>query len=170
MSVSIVERILSNAFDLAEQHLRAEGRIAPMLYLSGPGGEAVLRLDLSPAEVQEQLFAKAGLMATALEADVAAWVFESLIVARMRPAEPVVVVLIERASGGADAFARIDAESAELSLRRIESPLAASGTADGPTPLARFLRRTGGENAAADAWRELEEMGVSRSDGRRPLN
>jgi len=33
-----------NALSLAEQHLRSEGRIAPMLYFSGPGGEAVLKI------------------------------------------------------------------------------------------------------------------------------
>ena len=126
MSVSVLERMFANALSLAEQHLRAEGRIAPMLYFSGPGGEAVLRLDLSTPAEEGQLLAKATLMATALRAEACTWIFEGLLVAPGAPVRPSVVVL------GED---RHDAE-----------------------------------NAAAEAWRELEAMGVNRSDGRRPVH
>lgn len=170
MSVSVLERMFVNTLGLAEQHLRAEGRIAPMLYFSGPGGEAVLRLDLSTQEEQQQLLAKAQLMATALAAEACTWVFESLLVVPGRGPRPVVVVLGEDRAASAATFAEVDAESAELRLSRFETPLGAAGVADGASPLGRFVHRAEGENAAAEAWRELEAMGVNRSDGRRPLH
>ena len=43
-----LHRMFVNALNLAEQHLRSEARIVPMLYFMGSGGEAVLRLDLTP--------------------------------------------------------------------------------------------------------------------------
>ena len=55
-------------------------------------------------------------------------------------------------------------------LRRIPTPLAAMGGADAPTALARFIHRDSGENDPAEAWRQLEAMGINRSDGRRPLH
>ncbi len=171
MSMSVLERMFTNAFSLAEQHLRAEGSLAPMLYFSGPGGEAVLRLDLSENEGQAALLAKAQLMATALGAEACTWIFESvLVVGPGRRLRPVVVVVGEDRSARGSALAEVDAESVELRLGRFESPMAAAGFADGVTPLARFIHRSEGENAAAEAWRELEAMGVNRSDGRRPLH
>lgn len=170
MSMSVLERMFVNALSLAEQHLRSEGRIAPMLYFSGPGGEAVLRLDLSSPAEQEQLLAKAQLMATALAAEACTWAFESLLVTPGRGARPVVVVLGEDRSAAGSAFAEVDGESSELRLARFETPLAAAGSADGASPLARFIHRAENENAAAEAWRELEAMGVNRGDGRRPLH
>jgi hypothetical protein len=170
MSVSVLERMFVNTLSLAEQHLRAEGRIAPMLYFSGAGGEAVLRLDLTSQEDQQHLLAKAQLMATALAAEACTWVFESLLVTPGRAPRPVVVVMGEdRADAGAT-FAEVDAGSAELRLSRFASPLDASGAADRASPLGRFIHRSEGENAVAEAWRELEAMGVNRSDGRRPLH
>jgi hypothetical protein len=170
MSVSVLERMFVNALSLAEQHLRAEGRIAPMLYFSGPGGEAVLRLDLSTPQEQEHVLAKAGLMATALGAEACTWVFETLVVTPGARARPAVVVLGEDRSGAGSTFAEVDVEGPELRLARFDTPLAEAGSADGPSPLARFIHRSEGENAAAEAWRELEAMGVNRSDGRRPLH
>ncbi len=170
MSMSVLERMFANAFSLAEQHLRAEGRIAPMLYLSGPGGEAVLRLDLADPDEREQPLAKTRLMASALAAEACIWIFEGLLVTPGQGARPSVVALGEDRSEAGAAFAEIDAGSAELRLVRFETPLSAPGAADGERPLARFIHRTEGENAAAEAWRELEAMGVNRSDGRRPLH
>lgn len=170
MSTSVLERMFANTMSLAEQHLRAEGRIAPMLYFSGPGGEAVLRLDLTTPAEHEQLLAKAQLMATALAAEACTWLFETLLVTPGTGARPAVVALGEDRGTTGSAFAEIDAESAELRLVPFETPLAAPCAGDGAGPLARFIHRAEGENAAADAWRELEAMGVNRSDGRRPLN
>ena len=169
MSMSVLEHMFANAFSLAEQHLRAEGRIAPMLYFSGPGGEAVLRLDLSTPAEQEQLLAKARLMATALATEACIWIFESPLVTPGEAERPSVVALGEDRSGAGAAFAEIDGESSELRLVRFDTPLAASGVADGAGPLARFIYRAEGESVA-DAWRELEAMGVNRSDGRRPIH
>lgn len=170
MSMSVLERMFANALSLAEQHLRSEGRIAPMLYFSGPGGEAVLRLDLSAPSDQQQLLAKARLMATALAAEACTWIFESQLVTPGEESRPVLVVLGEDRSAAGAAFAEVDAESAELRLVRFETPLAAAGFPDGASPLARFIHRAESENAAAEAWRELEAMGVNRGDGRRPLH
>jgi hypothetical protein len=170
MSKSVLERMFANAFSLAEQHLRAEGQIAPMLYFSGPGGEAVLRLEMTNSAEQEQLLAKAQLMATALAAEACIWIFEGLLVTTGAGARPAVVALGEDRSASGAAFAEVDARSSELRLVRFETPLAAAGAADGPRPLARFIHRAEGENAAAEAWRELEAMGVNRSDGRRPVH
>ena len=170
MSVSVLERMFVNTLSLAEQHLRSEGRIAPMLYFSGPGGEAVLRLDLSAPSEQEQLLAKAQLMATALGAEACTWVFESLLVTPGDGVRPVVVVLGEDRSDAGTALAEVDGDSSELRLARFETPLAAAGTPDGTSPLARFVHRAESENAAAEAWRQLEAMGVNRGDGRRPLH
>ena len=170
MSVSVLERMFANAFSLAEQHLRAEGHIAPMLYFSGPGGEAVLRLDLSTPAEQEQLLAKAQLMATALAAEACTWIFEGLLVAPGQRARPAVVALGEDRRAAGSAFAEVDANSSELRLVRFDTPLSAAAAADGAGPLARFIHRSESENAAAEAWRELEAMGVNRSDGRRPFH
>lgn len=170
MSVSVLERMFANALSLAEQHLRAEGRIAPMLYFSGPGGEAVLRLDLSTPAEEGQLLAKATLMATALRAEACTWIFEGLLVAPGAPVRPSVVVLGEDRSRAGTAFAEVDAEGPELRLVRFDTPLGAPGIADGAGPLARFIHRHDAENAVAEAWRELEAMGVNRSDGRRPVH
>lgn len=170
MSMSVLERMFANAFSLAEQHLRAEGRIAQMLYLSGPGGEAVLRLDTSTSAENDELAAKTRLMASALAAEACIWIFEGLLVAPGQGARPSVVALGEDRSAAGAAFAEVDAESSEPRLVRFETPLSAPGAADGARPLARFIHRAEGENAAAEAWRELEAMGVNRSDGRRPLH
>jgi hypothetical protein len=170
MSMPVLERMFENAFSLAEEHLRAEGHIAPMLCFLGAGGEAVLRLDLAGPAEQEQLLAKAQLMATALAAEACAWIFEGVLVAPGARPRPAVVALGEDQRDSGAAFAEIDAESAELRLVRFETPLAAAAAMDGVGPLARFIHRSEGENAAAEAWRELEAMGVNRSDGRRPFH
>ena len=140
-----------------------------MLYFSGPGGEAVLRLDLTTPEEQEQVLAKARLMATALAAEACTWIFQGTLVTPGAPVRPAVVVLGEDRSREGAAFAEVNAEGAELRLVRFETPLAASA-ADGASPLGRFIHRSESENAAAEAWRELEAMGVNRSDGRRPVH
>lgn len=170
MSMSVLEHMFANAFSLAEQHLRAEGRIAPMLYFSGPGGEAVLRLDLTTPAEHEQLLAKARLMATALATEACIWIFESPLVTPGAAERPSVVALGEDRSGAGTAFAEVDAGSSGPRLVRFETPLAAPGAADGAGPLTRFIHRAEGENAVAEAWRELEAMGVNRADGRRPIH
>ena len=170
MSVSVLERMFLNALSLAEQHLRVEGRFVPMLYFSGPGGEAVLRLDGGSPSERESAHAKARLMATALRAEACTWIFEAELMTTGQGSRPSVVVLGEDRSASGAAFAEIDAGSSELRLVRFDSPLAAPGVSDGSGPLARFVHRAESENAAAEAWRELEAMGVNRSDGRRPLH
>jgi hypothetical protein len=168
MSWSLLERLFVNAFGLAEQHLRAEGRIVPMLCLAGPGGEAVLRLDLTPATDREELTAKAQLMATALAAEACVWLFESRLSRLGAPSSPVVAALGEDRVGGATALAEVTGAAEASRLRRIATPLAATAAADLPSPLARYIHRDSRDNDPAEAWRRLEAMGVNRSDGRRP--
>jgi hypothetical protein len=158
--------MLANALSLAEQHFRAEGKIPPMFYFSGPGGEAVLRLDLTPEARYGELIGKATLMAAALAAEACAWVFET------RLAEPggaqtrVAAVLCESETGDDLTLAVIGDDA---SLRRLSTPLEGSARRDTPSPLARFLRRDDSVDPV-EAWRRLEAMGVNRSDSRRGLN
>ena len=170
MSVSVLERMFANALSLAEQHLRAEGRIAPMLYFSGPGGEAVLRLDLSTPAEEGQLLAKATLMATALGRRPAPGSSRDCWSRPARRCVPRWSCSARTGAGRARPLPRSMPRGPELRLVRFDTPLGAPGIADGAGPLARFIHRHDAENAAAEAWRELEAMGVNRSDGRRPVH
>jgi hypothetical protein len=170
MSKSVLDRLFVNVLGLAEQHLRAEGRIAPLLYFSGPGGEAVLRLDLTPAADRQQLIAKARLMATALAAEACVWLFEARLRRRGEPSAKLVAVLGEDRGGNTLALAEVADEGEGRRLRRIPTPLATAAGADAPSPLARFIHRDSRDYDPAEGWRQLEAMGVNRSDGRRPLH
>jgi hypothetical protein len=141
-----------------------------MLYFAGPGGEAVLRLDLTPAADREQLVAKAQLMATALAAEACTWLLETRVRRRGERSLPVVVVLGEDQNGSVTALAEVADAGDGPRLRRMQTPLAAAAKADGPSPLARFIHRDARNDDPAEAWRQLEAMGVNRSDSRRPLH
>jgi hypothetical protein len=166
MSCVVTDLMLANALSLAEQHVRAEGEIPPMFYFSGPGGEAVLRLDLTPAARNADLMEKARLMAAALAAESCAWVFETQLVGRGGSKTRVAAVLCETRGGDSLALAVIAEDG---SLRRLATPLEAGGRRDAPSPLAGFLRRDDAVDPT-EAWRRLEALGVNRSDSRRALN
>jgi hypothetical protein len=170
MSKSVLDGLFVNVLNLAQQHMRAEGRIAPLLYFSGPGGEAVLRLDLTPAADRQQLIAKAKLMATALAAEACVWLFEARLKRRGAPSAKLVAVLGEDRRSSVMVLAEVAEDGDGRRLRRIPTPLAAAAGADAPSPLARFIHRDSRDNDPAEAWRQLEAMGVNRSDGRRPLH
>jgi hypothetical protein len=166
MSSPVLHRMLVNALSLAEQHLRSEARIVPMLYFAGAGGEAVLRLDLTPETEADELRCKAQLMATALAAEACAWVFEAQVRAPGEAPRRVVAVLGEDGEGTAMTML----EMAPDGLTPIDTPLCDTGGCDQPWPLHRFVCRDAGDNDPLEAWRRLEAMGVNRSDSRRPLH
>jgi hypothetical protein len=167
MSCAVTDLMLANALSLAEQHLRAEGRVPPMFYLSGPGGEAVIRLDLTPDAGQGELLEKTRLMAAALAVEACAWVFETRIVGRGGVETRVAGVLCESRSGEGLSLSVIGEDK---TLVPLASPLAAGTSRDLPSVLAQFLRREDDEIDPAEAWRRLEAMGVNRGDSRRDLN
>jgi hypothetical protein len=170
MSRSVLDGLFVNVFSLAEEHLRAERRIAPLLCFSGTGGEAVLRLDLTPAADRQQLIAKATLMATALAAEACVWLFETRLKRPGEPSAKLVAGLGEERRGNVLVLAEVEGSGEGRRLRRIPTPLAAAAGADAPSPLARFIHRDSRDNDPAEAWRQLEAMGVNRSDSRRPLH
>jgi hypothetical protein len=136
-----------------------------MLSFSGIGGEAVLRLDLTPDAERRELCDKARLMATALAADACVWVFETQLLSPGEPARRMVALLGEDQEGSAMELVEISGGD----FAPFESPLT-DAVAGGASPLLRFIRRDPGENDPLEAWRRLEAMGVNRSDARRPLH
>lgn len=170
MGNTVTDLMVANALGLAEQHLRAEGRIVPMFYFSGPGGEAVLRLDLTPEKDRADLFQKARLMAAALAAEACAWVCEARLEEPGEPAQSFVAIFCESRGGDAALFAHANGTGADACLVPFDSPLTRTAGGDGPSPLSAYIHRAAGESDPGEAWRRLEAMGVSRSDSRRALN
>jgi hypothetical protein len=166
MSSPVLHRLFVQALSLAEQHLRSEARIVPMLAFAGSGGEAVLRLDLTPEAESPELRDKSQLMATALAAEACVWVFESQLLSPGAEPRRIVALLGEDETGAAMQLAAVS----DQDLAPFESPLAAEAFGDRPSPLLHFIRRDPGENDPLEAWRRLEAMGVNRSDSRRPLH
>lgn len=165
MSSPVLHRLFVTALSLAEQHLRSEARIVPMLSFSGTGGEAVLRLDLTPEAEGPQLRDKARLMATALAAEACVWVFEGQLLSPGGEPRRMVVLLGEDQDGSAMELVEIAGEG----FVPFESPLT-EAVAVGASPLLHFIRRDPGDNDPVEAWRRLEAMGVNRSDSRRPVH
>jgi hypothetical protein len=165
MSSPVLHRLFVDALSLAEQHLRSEACVVPMLSFSGIGGEAVLRLDLTPDAERRELCDKARLMATALAADACVWVFETQLLSPGEPDRRMVALLGEDQEGSAMELVEISGGD----FAPFESPLT-DAVAGGASPLLRFIRRDPGENDPLEAWRRLEAMGVNRSDARRPLH
>ncbi len=166
-SSSVLDRILSTILDLAEQQLQDEGRVAPVLILAGPYGEALIRLEGDPGEDRDETLDKAALMAIAFAAEACAWVFETTL---WTPAgiSRVIAATGQHLEGAATALVEIGADG---QLDRITSPLESTIDADGPSRLASLLRDDGStESQSLEAWRQLEAMGVSLSDARRPIH
>ena len=123
----LIERILQCAVRLAEAQCRDATPLPTMLVLDGWQGEAVLRLSFATAGERARLAAKARLMATALQAQACACIFESRILAPGRSGIPVVVAIAGPCGGSAGAVAIFvrnrepaDAEAARNRARRPE--------------------------------------------------
>jgi len=166
MSSPGLHRMFVNALNLAEQHLRSEARIVPMLYFMGSGGEAVLRLDLTPEAESDQMRDKARLMAAALAAEACTWVFESQMLVPGEEPRPVAVVLGEHDNTTLMSVLEVSSEG----LKPVDTLLCGTAGCDGPSPLGHFIHRDAREPDPLEAWRRLEAMGVNRSDARRPLH
>lgn len=162
-SSSVLDRILSTILDLAEQQLEDEGRVAPVLILAGPHGEALVRLDI---EEREATLEKAELMATAFAAEACAWVFETTL---WTPAgtRRVIAASGEHRGGAAMALVEIIPDG----FRRIATPLEAAVRADIPSRLSMLLRdEDAPDRDSVEAWRQLEALGVTMAEARRPVH
>lgn len=165
-SSPVLDRILSTILDLAEQQLGAEGRVAPVLILAGPYGEALVRLDGDPGEDRDQTLDKAALMAIAFAAEACAWVFETTLWTT-DGTRRVIAAAGQHLDGAAMALVEVTPDG----LRRIATPLEASLDADHPSRLGRLLRDDRStERESMEAWRQLEAMGVSMADARRAVH
>ncbi len=170
-SSAVIDRVVVTALKLAEHHLRAEAPVGPFLVLAGPRGEAVLRIDPSSDSERRQLFAKADLIATALAAEACAWVFVTRIRAPAGPSAPVVAVAGEHVGGSVLELAAIEPGDEGPTLRRLASPLGGCASADAASPLRGFVRSPNvSERDAAEAWRQLEAMGITLGETRRALH
>lgn len=171
MSSLLIDRVMATALRLAEQQVGAGAFVNPILVLAGPRGEAVLRLDVGPDGSRGQALAKGELIATALVAEACAWTFPSTLVAPGASEVPVVVVAGEHLAGSVMVVARADSGPDGETLAQVATPLALCGAADGPALLRRFLRSpTPSEQDTADAWRQLEAMGVTLGETRRAVH
>lgn len=165
-SIPVLDRILSTILGLAEQQLQDEGRVAPVLILAGPYGEALVRLDGDPGEDRDQTLDKAALMAIAFAAEACAWVFEATLWTP-EGTRRVIAAAGEHLEGAAMAMVEITSDG----FQRIETPLDASINADRPSRLGRLLRDDQStERESMEAWRQLEAMGVSMADARRAVH
>jgi hypothetical protein len=169
MSSPLIDRVVATAYRIAEQQVGAGAFVDPILVLAGPRGEAVLRLDAGSDGSREPALAKGDLIATALVAEACAWTFLATLATPGSPEVPVVVVAGEHLAGGTMLIATFGGGAERLTL--VPTPLALRGAADIPMPLRRFLRSPSpSAQATADAWRQLEAMGVTLGETRRAVH